>query len=160
MAASEKVSQNSDSELEQPLLDEIAEKEQCSDHNEPKHEETKRHYYERQLGIWTLYYPITGLWIDSMPTLVAPIRKVYSLVKSIPIVWKFLLETLSLGPLYFVLYFISSGLSSIMPSVQLQNNSRILDLVGYLHILLISRHLIWVYYDRPSGRLLTPTTAL
>ncbi|KAG8748265.1 hypothetical protein FRC10_007655 [Ceratobasidium sp. 414] len=129
MVDSEKTHQQPSSELEKPLLGEPAAE------NEKVHESSKSelaakpHYRERPLGVWTLYYPITASWADSIPTL-GSFKRAYSFVASIPTVWKFLLESISLAPLLFALYFIASVVASIVPSIHLQNNSKILNLLS------------------------------
>ncbi|KAG9105005.1 hypothetical protein FRC06_002926 [Ceratobasidium sp. 370] len=127
MVDSEKTRQQHSSELGQPLLGEsAAENEKIHEFNkvEPA---AKPHYRERSLGVWTLYYPVTTSWTDSIPTL-GSFKKAYSFVASIPTVWKFLLESVSLAPLLFALSFITSVVTSIVPSIHLQNNSKILSL--------------------------------
>ncbi|KAF8606626.1 P-loop containing nucleoside triphosphate hydrolase protein [Ceratobasidium sp. AG-I] len=92
-----------------------------------KKKEDKPRYRERQLGAWTLYSPITNAWRDSIPTL-DTIYELYGLVKSTPVVWQFLRECFSLGPYVFTVYLISTALGSLMLSIQLYNNSYILEL--------------------------------
>lgn len=88
-----------------------------------------RQFREVRLGIWTLYFPLTDSWRDYLPALNS-LWLVYDLTRTIPIVWKFVLETLALGPVFFTVYFVSSTLVSMLPAVQLFNNSKILALVS------------------------------
>ncbi|KAF8754384.1 (ABC) transporter [Rhizoctonia solani] len=71
----------------------------------------KREYRfrEERLGVWSLYYPITNSWREYLPALES-LWVLYDMAKSLPIIWAFVLETLSLGPIFFVAYFISSTL--------------------------------------------------
>ncbi|KAG8699794.1 hypothetical protein FRC08_005098 [Ceratobasidium sp. 394] len=126
MPDSEKTPEPSSPGLEQPLLGESAKNQETRDSNKSE-PATKLRYHERSLGVWTLYYPITASWTDSIPTL-GSFKRAFRFVASIPTVWRFLLESVSLAPLLFAIYFIVSVVSGIVPSIQLQNNSKILNL--------------------------------
>ncbi|KAF8604173.1 P-loop containing nucleoside triphosphate hydrolase protein [Ceratobasidium sp. AG-I] len=122
---SPKSTHESDTEEKSSLLDKEP---KCQDLKDAsKKEENKPRYREHQLGAWTLYFPLTNTWSDSIPTL-SIIYALHGLVKSVPVVWQFLRESLSLGPYTFTVYLISSALASLMPSIQLYNNSYILEL--------------------------------
>ncbi|KAF8606642.1 P-loop containing nucleoside triphosphate hydrolase protein [Ceratobasidium sp. AG-I] len=122
---SEKSSSDWDgSNSETPLMNDKA----STNEKTPESNKNTRQFREIQLGIWTLYFPLTGSWRDYLPALDS-LWMIYDLTRSIPIVWKFVLETLALGPGFFAMYFISSTLTSILPAVQLFNNSKILALV-------------------------------
>lgn len=95
----------------------------------PKKQKQEYRFREVQLGIWTLYYPITDSWREYLPAF-DWVWVIYDMAKSLPIVWKFILETLSLGPIFFAVYFLSSTLSSFLPALQLYNNSTLLTLVS------------------------------
>lgn len=134
MAAQEtkiKPTHSLDTEEKESLLEKESKIQDPKD--QPKQEETKPQYRERQLGAWTLYYPITNAWRDSIPTL-NTLYALHGMVKSTPVVWHFLRECLALGPYVFTIYVISSLLASLMPSIQLYNNSYIMELVGILHL--------------------------
>ncbi|CAE6431870.1 unnamed protein product [Rhizoctonia solani] len=90
----------------------------------------KREYQfrEEQLGIWTLYYPITNSWREYLPALES-LWVLYDMAKSLPIVWRFISETLSLGPVFFAAYFISSTLVGFLPAFQLYNSSNTLTFI-------------------------------
>ncbi|GAB1521925.1 hypothetical protein RhiTH_005024 [Rhizoctonia solani] len=90
----------------------------------------KREYRfrEERLGVWSLYYPITNSWREYLPALES-LWVLYDMAKSLPIIWAFVLETLSLGPIFFVAYFISSTLVGFLPAFQLYNNSNTLAFI-------------------------------
>ncbi|CAE6416217.1 unnamed protein product [Rhizoctonia solani] len=90
----------------------------------------KREYQfrEQRLGIWTLYYPITNSWREYLPALES-LWVLYDMAKSLPIVWRFVLETLSLGPIFFAAYFVSSTLVGVLPALQLYNSSNTLEFI-------------------------------
>ncbi|KAG8763603.1 hypothetical protein FRC11_000862 [Ceratobasidium sp. 423] len=90
----------------------------------------KREYQfrEAQLGIWTLYYPITNSWRECLPALES-LWVLYDMIKSLPIVWQFISETLSLGPMFFAAYFVSSTLVGFLPALQLYNSSNTLAFI-------------------------------
>ncbi|CEL55421.1 ATP-binding cassette, subfamily B, bacterial [Rhizoctonia solani AG-1 IB] len=104
---------------EKPMAPEPADK------KKPKRE---CQFREEQLGVWTLYYPITNSWREYLPALES-LWVLYDMAKSLPIVWKFVLETLSLGPIFFTAYFISSTLVGFIPAFQLYNNSNTLAFI-------------------------------
>lgn len=104
------------------------------DESRPKIEESKPLYREYQLGVWTLYFPVTNTWRYSVPTL-GTLYALHGMARSTPVIWQFIRETLVLGPYIFALHFVSSALSSLMPSIQLYNNSRVLDLVSVMRFL-------------------------
>ncbi|CCO28929.1 Putative multidrug export ATP-binding/permease protein SAS1788 [Rhizoctonia solani AG-1 IB] len=106
---------------EKPMAPEPADK------KKPKRE---CQFREEQLGVWTLYYPITNSWREYLPALES-LWVLYDMAKSLPIVWKFVLETLSLGPIFFTAYFISSTLVGFIPAFQLYNNSNTLAFQVY-----------------------------
>ncbi|KAG8702475.1 hypothetical protein FRC09_004717 [Ceratobasidium sp. 395] len=85
-------------------------------------------FRERQLGIWTLYFPLTNSWREYFPAL-EYLWSFTELVKTLPIVWRFIFETLSLAPIFFAVYFASSTLAGFESAFQLWNNSQILSFV-------------------------------
>ncbi|KAG9120881.1 hypothetical protein FRC07_003404 [Ceratobasidium sp. 392] len=125
MSPSEKlsVSSNSDSgwDSDEPLVKEKP---------EPATKPTKQppEFREVQYGVWTLYYPITNSWREYLPALES-LWAFVDLVKSLPIIWKFITETLSLAPVFFAVYFASSTLASFEPAFRLFINSKILSFV-------------------------------
>ncbi|KAH7341765.1 P-loop containing nucleoside triphosphate hydrolase protein [Rhizoctonia solani] len=96
----------------------------------PTDKKKKREYQfrEQKLGIWTLYYPITNSWREYLPALES-LWVLYDMAKSLPIVWRFVLETLSLGPIFFAAYFVSSTLVGVLPAFQLYNSSNTLEFI-------------------------------
>jgi hypothetical protein len=129
MSAIEKSNDTSNDESNDILLDK---KSSCSEsEDKPKKQKREYRFREVQLGIWTLYYPITGSWREYLPALES-LWTLYDMAKGLPIVWKFIMETLSLGPIFFIVYFLSSTLGSFLPAVQLYNNSNVLTLVSKL----------------------------
>ncbi|KAJ1307532.1 hypothetical protein OPQ81_001629 [Rhizoctonia solani] len=87
----------------------LNEKSSSSTPTDKKKSKREYRFREVQLGIWTLYYPITNSWREYLPALES-LWVLYDTFKSLPIVWRFILETLSLGPTFFAAYFISSTL--------------------------------------------------
>ncbi|QRV75040.1 ABC transporter [Ceratobasidium sp. AG-Ba] len=104
-----------------------SDKEKVQGVERPESDPSQPRYRERELGIWTLYYPITEPWLESIPV-ASVLKKMLEFTASIPIVWKFILETLSLGPYLFVLYFLAEIVTSIVPTIHLRNNSTMLNL--------------------------------
>ncbi|KAG9098267.1 hypothetical protein FS749_004254 [Ceratobasidium sp. UAMH 11750] len=94
---------------------------------EPKSKPKKEppQFREVQFGVWTLYFPLTDSWRDYFPALES-LWLYIDLIKSLPIIWRFILETLSLAPVFFAVYFVSSTLASFESAFQLFNNSQIL----------------------------------
>jgi hypothetical protein len=117
-----------DSGSESPLLDEKASS-QSSDVKTDKPKETKPEFREVKVGIWTVYYAITEPWTRQLPAL-GSLRWLLDVAKGLPIVWDFFLETLSLGPVLFAIYFMTATLTSVVSSMKLYNNLKILELVS------------------------------
>jgi hypothetical protein len=118
----------SDSGSESPLLDEKASC-QPSDGKTDKPKDTKSEFREVKVGIWTLSYAITQPWTRRFPAL-GSVWWLLDVAKGLPIVWSFFLETLSLGPVLFAIYFMASTLTSVVSSMKLYNNLKILELVS------------------------------
>ncbi|CAE6410279.1 unnamed protein product [Rhizoctonia solani] len=85
-------------------------------------------FREERLGVWTLYYPITNSWREYLPALES-LWVLYDMAKSLPVIWRFVSETLSLGPIFFAAYFVSSTLVGLIPAFQLYNNSNTLAFI-------------------------------
>jgi hypothetical protein len=87
---------------------------------------------ETKVGIWTMYFaPQTSVPKDSIPSL-GLLDQFYSLRRAVPLalVWRFVLDAISIGPAMFALYLASSTASSLVPVLQLENNGHVLDLVS------------------------------
>lgn len=95
----------------------------------PAPQKKTRRFREMQMGIWTLYFPLTDSWGEYLPALDS-LWQIYDLILSIPTVWKFVLETLALGPGFFAICLVSSALSNMLPAVRLYNDSKMLALVS------------------------------
>lgn len=95
----------------------------------PAPQQKIQRFREIEMGVWTLYLPLTDSWREYLPALDS-LWLSYDLMQSMPTVWKFVLETLSLGPGLFAICLISSALQSVLPAVQLYNNSKVLALVS------------------------------
>lgn len=127
MTASEKlpILEDSESDSEHEPSSSVA-KDSPDAHSSTK---SQPEFREVQLGIWTLYFPITNSWRHYFPALES-LWLYVDLIKGLPIVWKFILETLSLAPFFFAVYFAASTLVSFESAFRLYNNSRILAFVS------------------------------
>ncbi|CAE7198365.1 unnamed protein product [Rhizoctonia solani] len=84
-------------------------------------------FYQKQLGVWTLYFSVS----DSLryPTLLFELGaswKVPRITQNAGLVWRFVTEAVSVGPAIFGLYFVTLMIASVMPSIRLYNDSRIM----------------------------------
>lgn len=132
MTALENSEYEESSSVDEPKIPLLNEKPTCSKSDDKSKKPKREHRFrEVQRGIWTLYYPITDSWREYLPALES-LWVIYDMFKAIPVVWRFVRETLSLGPIFFTVYFLSSTLGSFLPAVQLYNNSNILALVRHL----------------------------
>ncbi|KDN50465.1 hypothetical protein RSAG8_00963, partial [Rhizoctonia solani AG-8 WAC10335] len=107
----------------------LGEKPTASEFTDKKKPKRAYQFREERLGIWTLYYPITNSWREYLPALES-LWMLCDMAKSLPIVWRFILETLSLGPVFFAAYFVSSTLVGVLPAIQLYNSSNTLVFVS------------------------------
>ncbi|GAB1522900.1 hypothetical protein RhiTH_006025 [Rhizoctonia solani] len=90
----------------------------------PDHSYTFR---EKKLGVWTLYYPWTSEWTPT--PMKFGIQNNLKQITAITAVWyRFFTEVFALGPAVMCLYFVSLVSSSILPSVQLSNDTSLLNL--------------------------------
>ncbi|CAE6516035.1 unnamed protein product [Rhizoctonia solani] len=106
----------------------LNEKSTVSEPTSAKKPKREYQFREARLGIWALYYPITNSWRGRLPAL-GSLWVLYDMAKSLPIVRQFILETLSLGPMFFAAYFVSSILVGFLPALQLYNSSNILSFI-------------------------------
>ncbi|KAF8698290.1 P-loop containing nucleoside triphosphate hydrolase protein, partial [Rhizoctonia solani] len=85
-------------------------------------------FREKKLGVWTLYYPWTSEWTPT--PMKFGIQNNLKQITAITAVWyRFFTEVFALGPAVMCLYFVSLVSSSILPSVQLSNDTSLLNLV-------------------------------
>ncbi|KAG8733455.1 hypothetical protein FRC11_006095 [Ceratobasidium sp. 423] len=97
---------------------------------EPKPKsQTPPRFHPKQLGVWTLYFPVLDSWRYSIPSFgwQSP-WKVPRVVKNASLVWRFTTEAVSVGPAIFGLYFVTLLIASVMPSIQLRNDSKVMHL--------------------------------
>ncbi|KAH7323318.1 P-loop containing nucleoside triphosphate hydrolase protein [Rhizoctonia solani] len=84
-------------------------------------------FREQQRGIWTLYQPVSTGGRTSLAIQV--LWKSTSHIKTaLYDWWRFFSEVFSLGPVVVSVYFTSLAVSSILPSIKLRNDSRLLGL--------------------------------
>ncbi|QRV75041.1 ABC transporter [Ceratobasidium sp. AG-Ba] len=85
-------------------------------------------FHEVNAGAWTVYYLMSAPWTSRLPGLQA-VQRARGVIYGLPIVWNFLLENLSLGPIMFLTYFLATTLSGLVTSAKLYNNMKMLELI-------------------------------
>ncbi|CAE6456333.1 unnamed protein product [Rhizoctonia solani] len=115
-------SSESNQHSESPNLDEIS----VGGESKPN---VPLRFHQKQLGVWMLYFPASDSWrYPITPFGFNASWKLPRIVQHVGLVWRFTNEAVSVGSTVFGLYFFTLMIASVMPSIQLHNDSRIMNL--------------------------------
>ncbi|CUA76087.1 ATP-binding cassette, subfamily C, bacterial [Rhizoctonia solani] len=118
----ESTNSSSSQHSKSPNLDEIS----VGAKNKPK---VPLRFHQKQLGVWMIYFPASDSWrYPITPFGFNASWKVPRIFHHVGLVWRFTSEAVSIGSTVFGLYFFSLMIASVMPSIQLHNDSRIMNL--------------------------------
>ncbi|CAE6425375.1 unnamed protein product [Rhizoctonia solani] len=110
--------------------------------------QTPLRFHQKQLGVWTLYFPVSDSWRYSVPLFgLDSSWNIQKIAQNVRLVWRFSTEAVSVGPALFGLYFVTLMIASVMPSIQLRNDSKIMHLAEQVVIGRANRTQAWKDFE-------------